>query len=343
MCIPLQMVQYIAVLKLLKIAEDRRMVTEFTMELLPLSFFLYILKNCIKNMLMLICPNLIIRLKQPTGTGDLHIDRDLTASVKYSQDVFEKYFRFLAVKDIPAFLNGKTVIEIGPGNTVTVAFLFLAYGAKRVFCFDRFPLVQDMQKNKLIAIRLLEILPDTQRECLSKIISFNAKGTIQWDSTHLYYLHNKRKLIAIQDETVDLVVSNAVLEHVSDLEELFREMARTMKPGAVMVHAADLGPHQLDIRTPLDFLTIPEWLWKIMTSHRGAPNRARKSQYEMLLRKYFFEILRFKVTEHFTQTDIDIITAKVPQLRETVSEEDISCRSILFSARKLEMGHSRGM
>ena len=65
-------------------------------------------------------------------------------------------------------------------------------------------------------------------------------------------------------------------------------------------------------------------------------NRARKSHYERLLAKYGFEILKFEVTERFTQGDIDMITTRVPLLRETLSMEDLSCRSILFSARKTE-------
>jgi len=298
------------------------------------SYFYF--KNIVKNMLMLICPNLIIRIKQPTGTGNHHIDSDLEASVNYSRDVFQKYLYFLAVKDFPSFLHGKTVCELGPGDTVTVALLFLAHGASRVICFDRFPLVQDKQKNKLIANRLLEILPEERKAYLQKNISFDAQRNITWDNSRLCYLHNKKETIAITEGTVDLVVSNAVLEHVSDLEGLFREMSRTMKPDALMVHAADLGPHQLYFNTPLDFLTIPEWRWKLMTSHRGAPNRARKSHYEILLKKYCFKILKFEVTERFTQTDIDMITTRVPLLRETMSREDLSCRSILFSARKLE-------
>jgi SAM-dependent methyltransferase len=308
--------------------------TEFIMEVLPKSYFYS--KNIIKNMLMLICPNLIIRIKRPTGTGNQHIDNDLEASIDYSRDVFQKYLYFLTVKDFASFLHGKTVCELGPGDTVTVALLFLAYGASRVICFDRFPLVQDKQKNTLIAKRLLEILPEAQKAYLQKVISFDDRGYVTWDGSRLCYLYNKKEALEIEAETVDLLVSNAVLEHVFDLEGLFREMSRTMKAGAVMVHAADLGPHQLSFNTPLDFLTIPEWRWKLMTSHRGAPNRARKSHYERLLAKYGFDILKFEVTEHFTQTDIDMIATRFPLLRETMSMDDLFCKSMLFSARKLE-------
>jgi SAM-dependent methyltransferase len=307
------------------------------------GFFWYILKNCSKNMLMRICPDLIIRLRQPTGTGDPHIDSDLSAAVDYSRSVFEKYLRFLGAQDRAGFLAGKSVLEIGPGDTVTIALLFLAYGAARVICFDRFPLVQNREKNRLSALRLLEILPAQQKARLEKIISFDGSADITRDRDCLRYSHDATGAIPAQDATIDLVVSNAVLEHVSDLEALFCEMARSMKPGAAMVHAADLGPHQLDFRTALDFLAVPERLWQMMTSHRGAPNRARKSCYELLLKKHCFEILKFEVTERFTPEDIDLITASVPHLRQTMSREDLSCRSILFSARKTAAAAAPGM
>ena len=300
------------------------------MDVLAKSYFYF--KNVVKNMLMLICPELIIKFRQPTGKGDHHIDTDLNASIDYSRDVFGKYLYFLAVHDFSSFLNGKTVCELGPGATLTVAFFFLAYGAQKVICFDRFPLFQNNRKNRLIAERLLETLPGEQRANLQRAISFDYRGNIIWDDSRLCYLHNKKETIAIEKASVDLLVSNAVLEHAGNLEGLFREMSCVMKPGAVMVHAADLGPHQMSFNTTLDFLAIPEWQWKLMTSHRGAHNRARKSHYEKLLAKYGFEILKFEVTERFTQTDIDVITARV---RETMTMDDFSCRSILFSALKL--------
>lgn len=283
---------------------------------------------------MLLFPRFIIRLRKPTGTGNCYVDGDVSASAAYSRSVHEKYLRFLQAQDSASFLQGKTILEIGPGDSLGVAFLFLANGAEQVICIDRFPLLQDMHKNTQVAKLFLKELPEQQGKCFLNSISFDGKENVVWDNSRLRYCCSRKGAIPVQDKKVDLVVSNAVLEHVSKLDELFCELSRITKPGALMVHAADLGPHQLNLNNPLDFLLMPEWLWQLMTSQRGAPNRARKSYYENILKKYSFEILQMEVTERFSQKDVDAILRHNPRLLKIMSWEDIACKSILFCAKR---------
>ncbi len=298
------------------------------------SFYYYSL-NTAKNLVMSLFPRLVIRLRRPTGTGLAEKDTDLQTSLAYSRGVFKKYLRFLDAGDTASFLEGKTIVEIGPGDTLTVALLFLAYGARRVVCIDRFPLVQNLRKNSALAALLQEALPTEQRANLQKIVSFDGSGVMKWDAKRLTYLSSNKGSLSFNGESADLVVSNAALEHVRGLEGMFRAMNRTMRSGGMMVHAVDLGPHQLARENPLDFLLVPDWLWTLMTSHRGAPNRARKPEYEKLLKENAFEVAKMKVTEWFDPEDVHEIRRKSSALREAFSEEDLSCRSLLFSARKI--------
>ena len=64
-------------------------------------------------------------------------------------------------------------------------------------------------------------------------------------------------LAGIADQSVDLVLSNAVLEHVRDLTKVAREMARITRPGGVQAHQVDCRHHR-DFSRPLDHLLIPE-------------------------------------------------------------------------------------
>ena len=177
------------------------------------SFYFYPL-NIAKNLIMSLFPQLVIRLRQPTGTGHTAADTDLQASLAYSTCVFEKYLKFLGVKDATPFLEGKTIFEIGPGDTLTVALLFLAYGAKKVVCIDRFPLVQNQRKNSVLAALLQKAPPTEQCTNLKEVISLDDSGIMEWDAERLIYLSGSRGSMSSLDERADLVVSNAALEHV---------------------------------------------------------------------------------------------------------------------------------
>ena len=298
------------------------------------SYTWYVLINLLKNFLMLLMPAAINRIRRTTGTGNPQLDHNIAKLAEYSRGVFDKYCRHIAQPDDDTALSNKTVVELGPGDTMATAFCFLAYGAARVVCFDRFKLVLDTTKNTLIARQLLSILPEQQRLRMQAILSFDDRGQALWDTSRLQYLHNRNENIELENNSVDIIVSNAVLEHVQDLDALFASMHRILKPGGVMVHAADLKAHGLNYSTELDFLTIPATLWKCMTFYRGAPNRMRKTGYENLLAAHGFECTFFKVTSHISQEDISTFMLKHPDCAARFSDDDLACGGFLFAAKK---------
>lgn len=283
---------------------------------------------------MFLFPDTINRIRRITGTGDRQLDNDIAALADYYRSVFDKYCRFFETKDVCFNIENKTIVELGPGDTLSAALFILAYGAARVFCFDRFELVFNIEKNSAIARHILSGLPKDRQQQLQKTISFNAQGQVLWDKARLMYLHNREERIDLEESSVDLIVSNAVLEHVQDLENLFSTMGRILRPGGLMVHAADLRSHGLHYATPLDFLAVSEGLWRCMTYYRGAPNRARKSDYEKLMERHGFDIIAFEATSRFAQEEINAFALREPELAASFSAEDLSCESILFSARK---------
>lgn len=304
------------------------------MQFISSGFLWYLAKNCTKNLFMFLMPNIINRARKITGTGTSALDQDISALVKYYKSVFDKYTRCLQAIDAAISYDNKIIIELGPGDSIGIALLFLAHGAARVICYDRFKLITNIKKNTAIAKNILQILPDEQKQELQKIITFNKQGHVEWDSSRLKYLLQTKHLLQIEKSSVDLIVSNAVLEHVHDLENLFATMSYVMKPGGLMVHAADLGSHGLHYKTPLDFLAVPKRLWKLMTYFRGAPNRARKSHYEYLAVRHGFDIVHCQTTKRFTQEEIETFKFLQPARAASFSNDDLSCESILFTAQK---------
>ena len=89
---------------------------------------------------------------------------------------------------------------------------------------------------------------------------------------------------------VDLIVSNAVLEHVNNLEQTFRNLYSLLSPFVIMIHKVDLRAHNRFLKGgPLWFLKYSNFLWKMMGNNIGAPNRMRFPDYKYILKKYGFE------------------------------------------------------
>jgi SAM-dependent methyltransferase len=79
----------------------------------------------------------------------------------------------------------------------------------------------------------------------------------------------------------DVVCSFQVGEHLSDIESFARMHLRLLAPGGIAVHRVDFAPHDRweAYPDPLTFLRPADWLWTLMGSHRGIPNRYRHHEF----------------------------------------------------------------
>lgn len=109
---------------------------------------------------------------------------------------------------------------------------------------------------------------------------------------------NKKKIRCIYGLSIDdlnnpddlksfvLIFSNAVLEHIPDIDKAFQVMDHLITKGGYLVHKVDLRDHGLfssyDLH-PLTFLTIPEPLHRMMTTNTMSLNRQLISYYRKKL------------------------------------------------------------
>ncbi len=147
-------------------------------------------------------------------------------------------------------LNGKSILEIGPGAEFASALVLASYGAS-VTLADRFLAPWDA-----------EFHPHFYREFLlrwegpkSAIEAVIKRGG--YEGVLRLLSRPAESLEGISGESIDLVLSNAVLEHLSDLPKAIREMARITRPGGVHSHQVDCRDHR-NFARPLDHLLIPE-------------------------------------------------------------------------------------
>jgi len=93
----------------------------------------------------------------------------------------------------------------------------------------------------------------------------------------------------IEPASVDFLVSQAVLEHVEDLETTYAAMRTWMKPGASMSHSVDFSCHGLT-RAWNGHWMLGDFTWRaVRGTRRYLINRQPLSTHLDLLRRYEFE------------------------------------------------------
>jgi len=137
-------------------------------------------------------------------------------------------------------LNGKTVLELGPGDSIGTALVSSSYGAKTIlidvgsYAVDSVDVYQSFA-NELRSLGL-DVPNIDDAQSLDDILDIcNA----------IYLTDGLNSLSNLLDNSVDMIVSQAVLEHVkkADFSTVIHECQRVMKENGVSVHSIDLKDH----------------------------------------------------------------------------------------------------
>jgi SAM-dependent methyltransferase len=210
-----------------------------------------VLRAVASNQLARFAPGLYVRLTGQTGRGAAAEEAPADIA-QYFRDCVDAYFEHLHVApaDAPAFLAGKTLMEYGPGDLPGVAALMVARGANKVYCVDRFPLVNLSAKNARVLGDLIDGSRGPERDRLVACLAKPDDPAAGFSPERIEYLVRPSGLSGLRG-AVDLVFSRAVLEHVDDLEATFADMTAALRPGALAIHQVDLRRHGLHMSKPL--------------------------------------------------------------------------------------------
>ena len=278
------------------------------------------------NQVARLFPSMYVQLTGQTGRGDRSGETP-EAVADYFLRSFHEYFDTLGVPrdGIGDYLAGKLLVEYGPGDLPGVAVLMLAHGARRVVCVDRFPLVSLSSFAAATLQVLLSRLSPAQAECARSSLRYPKDLTQGFRPERLDYLVTRDGLCGLRAEA-DLVFSRAVLEHVNDLPATFADMAAALKPGGVAVHLVDLKSHGLHQRTPLDFLAWPTWLWSLMYSAKGVPNRLRVDSYRDGVAAAGLQLRLLQSTGEYSSAEIAAVRSDLAPEFRGLPDDDLGCK-----------------
>jgi hypothetical protein len=169
----------------------------------------------------------------------------------------------------------RVIAELGPGDSIGIGLMALLTGAERYFALDVVP-YGDLQKNLVILDELVALLrarapipgddvfPGMKPEISSRAfpeqliggakldaaLSAERVREIAWSVAHatdagsrIHYRAPWTDDTVLEKSSVDMIFSQAVLEHVDDLPGVYATMYRWLRAGGTMSHQIDYRCH----------------------------------------------------------------------------------------------------
>ncbi|MFZ3038144.1 MAG: class I SAM-dependent methyltransferase [Rugosibacter sp.] len=197
-------------------------------------------------------------------------------------------------------LVGKTVLEVGPGDSVATALIAKAYGA-RALLVDAGSYAQlDLSVYHRLAdeLRAVGLAPPS-------LDNVSSLGELLETCEASYLTEGLASLRTLGDATVDFAFSQAVLEHVRKHEFLDtqRELGRILKPGGMCSHRVDLRDH---LGGGLNNLRFSSQVWESPFFFKSGfyTNRIRFSEMVSLFQQAGFAV-EITETQHWDKLPID--------------------------------------
>lgn len=277
-----------------------------------------------------------------------------------SRYCYSVYLRHMVMADINSLsAYPKTVAELGPGDSLGVGLMSLLLGSEKYYAFD---IVQfsDTEKNLIILDELIDLLkkqeniPDEKefprispkldnyqfprqifpksyiQECLNPIRIERIKKSIAGNDVMIEYKAPWLDERNIETGGVEMIISQAVLEHFDELELAYKIMNRWLNKNGFMTHTIDFKSHGKSI-TWDGHWRIPNWYWFLLRGRRPyLINRQPFSVHKKLIKKNNFDLI-------YTKKVVSAATFEDDKLNkdfQTITSEDRETSGVFLQAKK---------
>jgi SAM-dependent methyltransferase len=220
----------------------------------------------------------------------------------------------------------RSLAELGPGESLGTGIAALLSGAQAYYAFDVLRYA-DRETNLAVLDQLISLFrararvpgPDEFPELRPDLDSYEfprqiltedrldeslrperlaaveavVRGDrdVSRDEIVLEYVPNWRDPDEVPEGTLDMVFSQAVLEHVDDLESTYRAMYRWLRQGGVLSHTIDFRSHAT-ARGWNGHWALGDFSWKLVRGRRPfLLNREPHSTHIALLQRFGLEVV----------------------------------------------------
>ncbi len=264
------------------------------------------------------------RVLSKKGTGG-------TNSAEYCKKIWNNHKKSLIKTGVSFPI--RSLGEIGPGDSLGVGFEALLEGTDSYVALDAIAHA-DISNNYQVFNDLKELYvqnnpegPDDKKvntiidEVLGKVKAPKyIKYSVPWWEEQV-----------VEEESLDLIISNAVMEHVDDLQQTYKTMYKWLVPGGYCSHIIDYGAHEFSIDW-YKHLYYNNMFWKFLLHGRKySINRLSHSFQVEAMQKAGFEIL---LNERMKDKNVAERNKVNSRIRSLFSDEDLETSSGQIIARK---------
>lgn len=281
-----------------------------------------------------------------------------TDSARYCYSVWMRHLVLAGKSGLAT--NPRVVAEVGPGDSLGIGIAALLTGADVYYAFDVVAYARCEHNVSILReiAALLEsraAIPDDREfpRIRPQLESYEFPGHILSDERLRKSLESDRVAMieralaggdagAIEilyivpwfDErvlrplSVDMVISQAVLEHLEDPAHAYQSLERWLKPGGYMSHQIDFGSHDL----------APEWnghwsygdlAWRLIKGRRPyLLNRYNFSAHKELIERRQFDIVHMMKVHDSGGIDRKRLASRFKDF----SDEELTTRSVFLQA-----------
>ena len=191
--------------------------------------------------------------------------------VNYVQNVFEWHVQNAGFGEC---LQGKTLLELGPGDSIATAIIAACYDARAIMIDSGDYALRDVSIYKSFALTLKERGLD-----VPELSSAETREDILQICKASYLCDGLSSFEEIADKSIDLIFSQAVLEHIPRglFMATMQESHRVLKSDGVASHFVDLKDH---LGGGLNNLRFSAYVWEsdIFINSGFYTNRIRFSE-----------------------------------------------------------------
>lgn len=259
----------------------------------------------------------------------------------------------------------KSVAELGPGDSLGIGIAALLSGVEEYIALD----IQkywnpeqnvQMLDDLLVLFRNKEPIPDEKEfpNISPRLNNYSFPSSILSDNRLKFSLSSgrindiRKELInpdypenmivkyfipwsspdIIRENSVDLILSQAVLEHIDELENTYQAMNQWLINGGKMTHDIDFKSHGFT-KSWNGHWTLSEREWKIVRGGRiYAINRKPFSTHLYYMKKFGFNVITKELKTLPSKIEVDQLSAAFSEL----SNEDISVSGMYIIAKKIQ-------
>ncbi len=283
-----------------------------------------------------------------------------TASATYCYNVWLKHLTILwenGLREIPS-----SVGEIGPGGSLGVGLAAMLSGTDHYHALDvakysnpeknlntlnelvdlfrsrtphrtgGWPDIDDLLDENHFPSHILtdellsDVLSDERIEKIREAISFPGNSGSGVTINHITPWSDAS---VIENDSLELIISHSVMEHVNDLEMSYKAMAAWTRPGGMMSHQIDLSGHNLT-NAWNGYRQYPDLLWKIIVGRKPyLINREPCSKHLTLLENNgFTELCCMK---RYDEKGIE--RSLLSSRWKDISDDDLNCSGLFVQVK----------